>query len=516
MATVRTIVDSRIRIPLTDLRQRAIDDPDALIKTLTKRCEHSNPAWHKAKALGFFPPKHEPPKIVTWCEDVVNLDGSMVPCLSFPRGVSRDLRRIFREHGLERELLDRRTEGDPHLAGDIPDHNVELRGYQRAAVDALIAGENCVLRAPTGCGKTTIAFGIAAELKLPTLVLVDTSGLARQWVERAQKELGMRRRDVGLIQASTYDVKPLTIGMQKTVANIMGDPQRADRIRDVFGVVIADEVQKFAARTFIASIDPFEARYRIGISADERRKDRKEFLIVDEFGRVEMEIDRRDLINQGAVLDVEVVVVPTEFRTECDPQRDTDGVYREMVSDVDRNALLLNVIAHEAAQKQPTLVFSHRVEHCRQIDAAVAATGVRSGAMIGGEDFRATFIDTLEGLRSGKTLVGVGTVQAMGTGIDLPQVGVGVVSMPIASNKQLFGQVRGRVCRPHGLRQYGRLYYLWDQHVYGDDPLANLVRWNNRVLVSPDGVLRAELVDGRKYLKEWRKQRVDRERDSFV
>ncbi len=83
-------------------------------------------------------------------------------------------------------------------------------------------------------------------------------------------------------EASSEDVQPITIAIQKTLAAHGVD----DELRSFFGAVICDEVQLFGAKTFYEVIDPWPAKYRIGVSADERRKDRKEFLIHHQFGEV--------------------------------------------------------------------------------------------------------------------------------------------------------------------------------------------------------------------------------------
>ena len=47
------------------------------------------------------------------------------------------------------------------------------------------------------------------------------------------------------------------------------------------------------------TIDRFTARYRVGVSADERRKDGKEFLIRDLFGGVAVEVPKGEMVDKG-------------------------------------------------------------------------------------------------------------------------------------------------------------------------------------------------------------------------
>jgi len=244
-----------------------------------------------------------------------------------------------------------------------------------------------------------------------------------------------------------------------------------------------------------AAIDPFPAKYRIGISADERRRDKKEFVIHDLFGDVAVDIKREDLIESKHVLDVEVRVVPTEFDApwfgfdksgDARTDLDFDRLLGEMTSDDGRNALAIKCVLDEVTAGEQVLLMSHRREHCQRLAEKVAAAGVRVGLLIGGADYAKEFMRAREGVLSGALRVGVGTYQAIGTGVDLPRVGVAVCATPIAGNRQFFGQVRGRVCRVAEGKSDARLWYLWDRGVYITH-LRNLSAWNERVLVLDGG-----------------------------
>lgn len=235
----------------------------------------------------------------------------------------------------------------------------------------------------------------------------------------------------------------------------------------VAGGVLVHNCQRASAPTFMASTDPFPARYRIGISADERRADKKEFLAHDLFGDLALEIKRTDLVAQGRVRDVEVRLVPTAWRLPEEALLGSAGdQHRKMLDAMalarDRDALVVDLVKQELERDEQILVFSLRVEHCRRLVGELADAGVAAGLMLGGVENRQQLKEAVDGMRAGRMRVAVGTVQAVGTGVDLPSVGVGVVAMPVASNRQLFGQVAGRVCRTGGGSGPARLYCLAD------------------------------------------------------
>jgi superfamily II DNA or RNA helicase len=417
--------------------------------------------------------------------------------LSFSRGALKSVREILINRDYAVRFSDQRCAGDLDQGAGMPDHLVTLRDYQRAMLEAAVAKENCLIRASTGSGKTCVAFALACRLKTPMLVLVRTGGLFEQWMRRAKLEMGFDEDEVGIIAGNKRRLKPLTIAMQQTIFARGVD----DELKSYFGAVLVDEVQGAAAVTVHAIIDQFPARYRYGVSDDERRKDKLDFLIYDLFGEVAHSVDRERLVTEGHVLDVEVRVVPTDFTADwyglpesvvaefggempkgtTEKEVDISRLYAEMMADPQREALVQSILDDEIKQGSRIAVFSHRREHCLAIDRALVARGVPTGFLLGGVENKREFRRTIARLTSGEARVGVGTYQALGTGIDLPALNVGICTTPIASNKQFFRQVRGRLCRPQAGKS-ARLFVLWDRRVFPRH-LDNLIAWSRTVRV---------------------------------
>ena len=250
-------------------------------------------------------------------------------------------------------------------------------------------------------------------------------------------------------------------------------------------------VHNSAARTHAEVIGQFPSRYRFAMTADERRKDRKEFLVYDAFGDVVHETTRADAEESGAVVDVEVRIVPTPFRAPWyREEADFNQLLDQMVGDARRNEIALEIAREEALLGEQMIVLTHRRDHVRVLDLALASHGVRTGCMLGGQDAgdEAAFEATRTGLRDGSIQAGVGTYGALGEGIDLPAVAVGIAATPISANKQKFNQVRGRLCRPSAGKTHGRLYVLFDPHVFDERALGNILAWNKNVKVRVGGI----------------------------
>lgn len=434
--------------------------------------------------------KDEKAVIATWRVD----EGK----LSLPRGGLARARSVLEELEHELDVIDARTEGDPRLLVRPPRPGPEPRDYQRAIVDAILELEQGLVISPTGSGKTVALTRAIVEAGLPALVIVSTGNLFDQWVRRLQTDLGLSRRDVGEIGQGEERIRPITVGMQQALAA----GGRAARLAPLFGFLACDEVDLFAAKTFREVIDLFGARYRVGASDDEKRKDRKEFYLYDAFGQRIAQVDRDKLVERGDILDVEVRLVPTAYRCSWwdelpEGERPTrwGDLLDAMTADTPRNRLAAELAAEGTRAGEQVLVFAHLEDQCLRLRADIAAIEPRVGLFVARlkKDFQATLVGFLEG----SVRVGVGTYKAIGRALDLPLASRGVAATPIHNNQQAVNQVRGRLCRNAEGKGEASLYVLWDREIFGLAPLRNWVRWSrsSRVLVG------GSWIDGRAYLK---------------
>ncbi len=450
MVAMRIRLDSRVRIALSDLPPIALFD-------LQEAFTHPNPAYRQLIRLKKLYAAQQLPKVITTFE-ITNDE------VTFPRGGFKRVRSVLQQHKITTfEVFDERVEGEELLW--LPDSGQTLDWFQAEAIALAEQSQNCLIRAPTGSGKTTAAISLISKLKRPSLILVWTEGLRAQWVKRLRAELGLDNDQVGEWGGGIKEEADLLVAMDQTLAK--GIP---DWMKSKFGVLICDEVQRFAAKSFRAVVDQFPAKYRIGLSADETRTDELECLIYDQFGSVSYEISQEAVDATGRTVPVDIVMVPTNLRVEGKTVHERTKAMEENQT---RNELIFSLLKLNKGKQ--VLLVAPRVEHCRKLDVELIRRGYRSGLVIGGADNKAEYKRTVDGLIDGKIDVSVGTVEAIGTGIDIPTLEVAIVADPIAMNLQLLNQVRGRICRGNVKgKEKGVLYYLWDQYIYGRRALAGL------------------------------------------
>lgn len=502
MLTVR--IDNRLRMSLAVLaRYTAMGSK--VVASIKDSFRHKNPAHGKQKAMGYKYTK-EPKFIETWAEEGLDL--------TVPRGGIARLCDILDEFGVEHEFDDDRSHGADlgNYVGDwvtpqiFPEITQAPWSHQERIVQAILKRQNCLVQSPTGSGKTSALLLAIQRAQVPAIVVMNDTKLLKQWQKRITKELGIRKKDQGLIQGKTRRLAPITLAMQQSLWNFTDSEW--EWIRDKFGFMALDEVQFAAARTVMDVADRFTSHYRVGISADETRKDQKEFLTYDIFGDVAARVDRADLVNTGIIFDVDVRIVPTDYTDEIyEDQRKVkgsnafDGLLKRMMVDDDRNDIIRRLVKSLDDAGDPTLVFSHRVEHCVRLDADFRAKmGIPGGLLLGDPAYADEFETTMEDLLSGDIKLAVGTYKAIGTGHDIPPIVAGIAATPLHTNRQFFNQLRGRICRrsPETNKDRATLYVLWDQHLYGRVAIANFLKWCNDVKVWSNN----EWVEAREYMEE--------------
>ena len=152
--------------------------------------------------------------------------------LSVPRGCLDLIRHMAAKNGHKVMVTDiRRTmpEVDFHFTG-------KLRPFQQAAVDDLLLYDFGTLNAPTVSGKTVMALGVIAARKQPTIIIVHTQELQKQWTERIETFTGIPAAEIGQIGGGVKMIKPITVGIVNSVYLIA-----APILRYHFGQIIVDE-----------------------------------------------------------------------------------------------------------------------------------------------------------------------------------------------------------------------------------------------------------------------------------
>jgi superfamily II DNA or RNA helicase len=421
--------------------------------------------------------------------------------LTLPRGGIAKLVRFCKKNSINIKFIDKRTTSQVSFDSfRVSSKNPELllRPYQCESVEAAIRRQQGIIRAPTGSGKTTAALNLIYRLNQRAMVIMRDRNLLKQWLNDIMECLGLCKTDISYIMGGRkyFKGRPLTLALQQSINTNINNYKNLF-YSDPFGIVIVDEAQDIGARTYLNTIDYIPSKYRIGFSADETRRDGKEFLIYDLMGDVIHDTTRTTLEDIGIIHDVTIRVVETSFGANwylsSEPvKKNFNRLIDEIVGDQARNNVIVNVVRSMMSNGEtPALIFTHRREHARDLSTYyLNPIGIKSGILIGGagRDAERFKIDK-DNLLNNRIDIGVGTFKSIGQGHNIPVLRSGICGTPVSyNNPQFFGQLRGRFCRKS--TDTGKsdafFYYIWDRKVF-PNYLSFLKKHNKKVEIYKDG-----------------------------
>lgn len=372
------------------------------------------------------------------------------------RGYLPRLIRILRAHNVEYDLLDQRL----WLPKIDLSNSIVLRDYQEDPANVMIKRQQALGRGECSSGKTETLLFVAAHFEQPTLVLIWQERQQRVWIERIRQYFDFQPGGIGGAFPEPM-IEPITIGMVQSVGNHLA------RYKYLFGALICDELSRFAAPTLRSVVNAFPAAVRLGASDDERRRDGREFLLYDSFGKPSWKMTT----GQCAV---DIFLVPTKYKgPELDDEEELSDLHwatliNDLTADERRNNQIVDLAVSQVHDRQRVLIWSDRVEHCRLLKDRLEKRGVKVGLLLGGPTNKKACNATETGLNAGVLDVGIGTSVAEQS-INIPPLSVGIMTCPSADRKLYrFKQMRGRLARPHSDERgdkRSRLFYIWDQRI---------------------------------------------------
>lgn len=455
---IRTALDTHLILHMEDLGLRIVDD-------LTDMFTRGNPDFFKKQRMGFYT-GGIPKQIKSFRIEK--------PFIILPRGSLEKVQDFLEERKMEMKPVWDRTLSQKSLNLKL---KKELWPYQNEASMELAGIGNGTIRGPCGSGKTIILLGAIAKLDQPTLIVVHSAALMSQWKARIAEWLGVIPGNIG--GGKKLNIRPITVGMQQTIWK----RTNPHWIRN-FGVIAGDEIHHWAARTFQVTASMFPAAYRIGASADERRKDGLEFLIYETFGPCVHTITEDELQKKGRLLPIRMEVIPTDYiddnyleSIEAEETPDWVNMVTRLSADEDRNALILHHVKRVLQKRQTRiLMLNDRVGICKMWYEHLNRHGISAGLMIGGQKNRRHLEETKDGLIDGSVRVGIGTTVA-DEGLDMPPLSHVFITCPVHTNAKRLVQMVGRAARTftekadYSYRTYkkreGVAVYFWDKEMFG-------------------------------------------------
>jgi superfamily II DNA or RNA helicase len=314
-----------------------------------------------------------------------------------------------------------------------------LRDTQVEVVNSFLKPEphDGLICLQTGGGKTVCGLYIAAQLKLPTLVLVHNTFLRDQWIERIKAFLPNAR--IGLFQGETQQVedRDIVVGMLQTVSMKELPVETFKKI----GFVIVDECHHIASEAFSQAVPKLTSKYMLGLSATPERKDRLMHVINWFLGPLLYKSDTSDKVDPGVFVEVYEFDQGDEKFNEVIYNKQgvmfTSLMVNKLVDFEPRNRMLVDLLTdvYDDRDRQ-ILVLSDRVEHTNTL-FEMLPTHIKSESCILSRNVDSkTRADWCESKR-----ILIATYQMCKEGFDQPTLNTLLMATPRPDVDQIVGRI---------------------------------------------------------------------------
>lgn len=322
------------------------------------------------------------------------------------------------------EIVDKRV----MPAYTFPDTNPEYKLWdlQQEVVDQVT--ESCLINAQPGWGKTFVAMFIAKKLGLKTLIVTHNVVLREQWEKEYFKIFGEK---AGVIGSGRQELdNPVVIANVQTLTKISA------KVSGLFGTLIMDEVHHVPSTTFKKIVDTSRAKYKIGLSATFKRRDKKELLLYDYFSNKVIKPVENNRMKPS------VTRIQTEISLPDNPAMPWATKINQIAADLKYRHLIID-LALKSSEKRKTLVLVDRVEFAEYCSSLTP----KSIFIVGSTEERPKLLSKLY-TEEVDTIYGTTSIFKEGISVDILKAVI--LAFPIShENLGMLEQIIGRITRPY-------------------------------------------------------------------
>lgn len=353
--------------------------------------------------------------------------------------------------------------------------NIKLRPDQELAQNDALKHKQGLIISPTSFGKTILVLMLFRKIRKQTVIVVHTTELQKQWIQEAVEKVGVPREKIGGC-GGIFQGKPRVGDLNICLYQTLSKEHIFEKFEKDTGFVVAEECQKTAVEAFSTCIIHFKALYRIGVSANHKRKDGMHFIVDDALGEV---IHRaKNKASDSKILSFINIIETNYFDYEYDWDKDHTALVNRICEDDERNKLILNRCYQKYRLGKQVMIVVERKEQAFKLYGALSKKGLRVGVLAGNvskkeaakfnsniakkyaagyNDKKAYEFIKKEAERKNLDVI-IGT-QKIEVGVSIRTIGHLIISSLVTSNiADRLNQIVGRAERTHGKdleKEYG-------------------------------------------------------------
>lgn len=466
-------------------------------KELKEAFTHVNPTFYKNQRMGIpCDPEKEPRQFKSY--KIQNRR------MTFTRGCLSGVKKILRANGHTVKIINERLKTEEQIYRS----KTVVRVDQKPAIQKALKKKQGIVRGPCSSGKSIIGLEIIAQSKQVGTIILWNTIHQEQWIEEALRKdlLNISLSDIGGVGGIFADSKKwkkifpkekfpgkrvgkINICMQQSLWR----KENREMFTEITGCLIADEVQKFAAKTFNEVVNDFPAEYRIGLSANEKRKDGKECLIYDAFGKVVHVIPDSDI---GSRKKSKVYLVPSKYEDdEYEFSKRTPELLNRMARSKSRNKIIIRRAVNKASKKKLVLILVERKYQALYLREQLLERKLKVKLLIGkttkreisdADDWKKSWKDFMlnkydadlafqdvKKLGTDKKIDVIIATQKGDVGVSIKTIDHLIITTPTGGNLERFNQQKGRAERNYDkklVKKFGKkktptVDYIWDLRI---------------------------------------------------
>tara|TARA_R110000824_G_scaffold158227_1_gene331952 strand:- start:6535 stop:7887 length:1353 start_codon:yes stop_codon:yes gene_type:complete len=340
----------------------------------------------------------------------------------------------------------------PFAPSDIKD--LELREYQSLIVDEVLKKRSCLVKAPTGSGKTIIMASLLKALEGRTGLVFFTK---KQLLYQTYKFLTKQGLDVGVAFGDGVEIKPITLCTVQSIHKVL------DSHLDTSEFIMFDEVHEFSKgklATKVLKSFPL-ASCRIGFTATIPSEEYAKLNLISYLGEVVEETDINTLIDEGFLTKPEIKIFDIPDRGDVE---DTEIPYREVYTkyiteNEERNGIIVDLSKKILQKPSKTLILVKDLKH-----AELLSNLIPNSYKLEGKDSLLHREETLDQFKKEEASVMIGTT-IFQTGVDIPELTHLINARGLKSEIATI-QALGRALRIHESKQKVFIYDFKDKVPY--------------------------------------------------
>lgn len=331
------------------------------------------------------------------------------------------------------------------------------RDYQQTAIDYVINNnvEGCVMKMPTGQGKTYVALGIVAKRNLKTLIVVHNNPQANMW-KKAIRE-SFTGIEIGELSGDCIKDGDIVVGIINTVALksgndeiVIGSSTRMtfNNYLKLFSFVIYDECHKFCSPQFSNAYRRTQTHYMMGLSATPLESVFGQLSvwylgpIIDVMADIPNYKPPEQKYN-GVIHLIHFMGHPDHTKTyinERTQRIDHHKSLNQIMTDKARLEFICNCVKLLNDDKKQIFIFAEWKKYLVEIHDTLQVLGINSTILVGGaQENEMEYVVADENVN-----VILTTYPFLGTGFSLPRMDAIIFATP---RKSMFEQYVGRIFR---------------------------------------------------------------------